>query len=144
MRIEDLSRLLETHGADPARWPPARRAAALALLGTSAEARRRRAAAAAVDALLRESLPEPDAETLARMRDRLARAIARAPLPEAPRRGPPVLRWLRPLVPAGCGALAALATCLLLMGLSSWPRGPAPEEVLGAPRLLAMMMESGE
>ncbi|MCQ4162878.1 hypothetical protein NON00_23530, partial [Roseomonas sp. GC11] len=82
----EFAALLAGHGAAPALWPAARRGAALALLERSAEARRRH-----LDAALAESLPPPDAATLARMQARLAARIARSPRP-APRGR---LDWLR-------------------------------------------------
>jgi hypothetical protein len=128
-----FARLLDTHGADPARWPQACRGAALALLDSSAEARAMRDAAAALDAALRSSLPQPDPAALARMRNRLAHAVAREPLPVPERR---LLRWLRPLAPFGAGALVTLMVCGLWLGL---PAAPEPDDILGAPRLMAMM-----
>ncbi len=126
-------RLLDTHGADPARWPEAERAAALALLERSAEMRAAHDAAAALDAALRDSLPEPDPAALVRMRGRLARAMAREPLPRAE---PALLRWLRPFAPFGAGALVTLMLCGVWL---SRPGIPEPDEFLGAPRLMAMM-----
>lgn len=136
MRIKDFARLLDTHGADPSRWPAAERPAARAMLETSAEARQLRDRAARLDGALRGSLPEPDAETLARMRARVAMAVARAPLPARPPLSRTVLDWLRPLAPAGCGALVALTACLLWL---NWTPATDAGEVLGAPRVLAMM-----
>jgi len=135
MRLDDFARLLDTHGADPARWPPETLAPARALLERSATARGLQAEARILDETLRDSLPGPSPEALARMRANVARAVARAPLPAAPERGG-MLQWLRPWLPAGCGALVTLAVCGLW--LSRMPQ-PAPEAVLGAPRLLAMM-----
>ena len=61
--------LLGSYGADPGRWPPAERAAALALLQGSAEAGVLRDEAAALDALLdrapRPAPPRLDAAALA-------------------------------------------------------------------------------
>jgi len=47
-----LKRLIEAHGADPQRWPPDERAAALALLESSPEAQALVAEARRLDALL--------------------------------------------------------------------------------------------
>ncbi len=52
MTMEEFRSLLEAWGADPARWPDDRRAAAEALLARSAEARALLAEEAAFDALL--------------------------------------------------------------------------------------------
>jgi hypothetical protein len=133
MRLDELARLLEMHGADPARWPEPCRAGALALLDGSAEARARRDAAALLDQALDRSLPAPDAAALARMRSGLARAVAREPLPRVEAGW---LRLLRPWAPAGAGALVTLAVCALWL---SRPLPPEPDEILGAPRLMAMM-----
>jgi hypothetical protein len=68
-----FSELLDTCGSDPARFPEAERAAALALLERSPEARRLlRAAAALSDALDQLAVPEPSAA--------LRRAVAEIPL----------------------------------------------------------------
>ncbi|PWC27690.1 hypothetical protein [Teichococcus aestuarii] len=142
MRPETFSGLLDTHGADPARWPPAEAEAARRLLADSAEARALHRRAQALAALLDESLPGPDAQALARMRARLAQAVATAPPPapagasiwDSPGASP--WAWLRPLWPAGCGALVTLAACLLWLNLAP---GPAAQPWLGAPPLLAMV-----
>lgn len=136
MRLDLFTRLIDTHGADPARWPPAQRPAALALLEASAEARALRDDALALDAALRDSLPGPDAAALARMRGHLARAVARSPLPQPESVPAGLLRWFRPWAPAGCGALLTLAVCGVWL---SRPAQPEPDEFFGAPRLLAMM-----
>jgi len=134
MRLKEFTRLLDTHGAEPARWPSSSRPAAQTFLESSAAARALRDEAQQLDAALRSSLPGPDAAAMARMRAGLARTVASMPLPERPPRGG-LLRRLRPWAPAGCGALATLAACWL------WLSRPEPEiaEILGAPRFLAMM-----
>ncbi|UFN47840.1 hypothetical protein LPC08_17735 [Roseomonas sp. OT10] len=160
MRPDHLARLLDTHGADPARWPPAEAAAARALLAASPEARAMQARAALVDAALNDSLPPADPAALARMRHAVAAAVARAPLPVPATRpglawagglgeagivqgGGGLLGWLRPVLPAGCGALLTLAACALWL---SWAplqaQTQAQEESWGAPRILAMMEPS--
>ena len=159
MRLDRLARLLDTHGADPARWPEAEAGAAHALLAASAEARALRESAALLDAALRESLPPADPAALARIRRAVAVAVAREPSPRPaglgagpawiPQwaggiggtgfpAGAGLLRWLRPVLPAGCGALVALAACAVWL---SWapPGSAVTEEAWGAPRLLAMM-----
>ncbi|MFC4166853.1 hypothetical protein [Teichococcus aestuarii] len=135
MRLETFSGLLDTHGADPARWPPAEAAAARRLLAESAEARAVHRRDEALAARLDESLPGPDAQALARMRARLAQAAAATPPPEPAGASSP-WAWLRPLWPAGCGALVTLAACLLWLNLAP---GPAAQPWLGAPPLLAMV-----
>ncbi|HYE00512.1 MAG TPA: hypothetical protein VEH84_14095, partial [Alphaproteobacteria bacterium] len=63
-----LRALLDAYGARPERWPPAERAAALALLAASAEARAARAEAAALDALLDlAAAPAPSAALVGRI-----------------------------------------------------------------------------
>jgi hypothetical protein len=52
MTLARLGELLDTYGADPGRWPPEERDAALALLAHSAEAQRQREASAQLDAVL--------------------------------------------------------------------------------------------
>lgn len=138
MRPETFARRLDTQGADLARWPGPESEAARRLLAASPEARALHQRAQALAALLDESLPGPDAETLARMRARLARAVAAEPLPAPPSPWSwlrPLSSWLRPLWPAGCGALVTLAACLLWLNLAPLP---AAQPWLGAPPLLAM------
>lgn len=53
MRIQDFHDLLDTHGADPARWPPQQRAAALALRDRLPEAQAAWAEAERMEVLLR-------------------------------------------------------------------------------------------
>ena len=127
-----FARLLDTHGARPEAWPAARRAEAEALLGRSAEARRQLAAAQRLDAALERALPQPSPAALARLQARVAREIARSPLPAPPhpwawaRLG----RALRPAAPAGYGALAAMATCALWLSLAP---SPAVSDPIGDP-----------
>ena len=52
MMVWRFRRLIDAYGADPARWPPPERAAALALLATSAQARVALEAARRLDGLL--------------------------------------------------------------------------------------------
>jgi len=52
MMLWRFRRLIEAYGADPARWPPPERAAALALLATSAQARAALEDVRRLDALL--------------------------------------------------------------------------------------------
>lgn len=118
MNTTRFATLLDRHGPAPARWPAADRAAAEGLLARSAEARAMLQAASALDAMLRQGLPRPDAAAVARLQDGVALRIARAPLPVPPGWGQWLLAMLRPAVPAGWGALAALATCALWLSIA--------------------------
>lgn len=59
MTIDRFKALLETYGADPARWPAGERDDALRLLSASEEARTARDEAAALDALISRARLEP-------------------------------------------------------------------------------------
>jgi hypothetical protein len=118
MSLHRFARLLEGRGADLARWPAAERAAAEALLAGSAPARRLLAEARALDALLRDGLPSPDADAAGRVRAAVARRVARLPRPAPPSRGMRLARGLRSLAPAGCGALATVAACAAWLALA--------------------------
>lgn len=133
MHLTRFLRLLESHGSDLRRWPVADAAAARILLAQSADAQAQLQRAAGMEDALRSSRALPDAAALERMRAHVARHVARAPLPVRP--GP--LHWLRPLLPMGGGALAALAACGLWLMLAS----PLPLDDAGfnAPRQLAMI-----
>lgn len=61
MTIEEFETLLLAHGADPARWPPARRAAAQALLAQDETARALLAEAERLDASLAAAVRVPAA-----------------------------------------------------------------------------------
>lgn len=134
MTPKAFGRLLDRHGTDLARWPQAEAQAARRLLGESEEAQALLRAADALESALRETRPRADAETLARMQGRIASHIARSPPPRPAARG--WQAWLRPLLPAGAGALLTLAASGL------WLSWPATEELgmgLAAPRLLLAM-----
>ncbi len=75
-----LSEILDAYGADPARWPAPERAAAQALLASSAEARQLAQAAQALDQLLNRWQPQPAESTLT---TRVLAEIARQPQPSA-------------------------------------------------------------
>ncbi len=99
MNPEDFSRLLDTHGADPERWPEAQRVAARALCEASTAAREQWMAAKRLDVLLaagRAPLPDP-----ARQARVVAGAMARLRL-----RAEPLLDW-RWLFPRPIGAAFA-------------------------------------
>jgi hypothetical protein len=134
MNIKQFEALLARHGADPASWPAREASAARALLDGSPAARQALDAVRRLELALRETRPAADAATLARMQDRIARRVATLPLPEA--RGNGWLQWLRPLLPAGTGALLTLAACGLWLNLA------APEDTgtgPSAPRMLLAM-----
>ena len=127
MELRDFRRRLEIHGAGLARWPEGEAVAARALLAGSAEARGMLAEALRLDAALDATpggaaLP-PDPEALARMRAAVAARVARMPAPAlspaaSPGMGGRLRAWFRPLLPAGCGALAMLALCAVWLAIS--------------------------
>src|SRR5262249_59318106 len=76
MMVWRFRRLIDAYGADPARWPPPERAAALALLATSAQARAALEAARRLDGLLAaDQTPVADASLAALV---IARATAQS------------------------------------------------------------------
>lgn len=109
-----LRRLLDSYGADPARWPAERRQAALQCLEGSAEARALREEAAGLDeALDRATAPAP-----ARQLRAAVLAAATAPRPRF---------WAVPIWPFGpawkpVSALAAAA----ILGLVAGTQVPEP------------------
>ncbi|CAM3991621.1 Hypothetical protein HVIM_03727 [Roseomonas mucosa] len=131
MELRDFRRRLETHGAGLARWPEGEAVAARALLAASAEARALLAETLRLDVALDATpggaaLP-PDPEALARMRAAVAARVARMPAPAlspalspaaSPGMGGRLRAWFRPLLPAGCGALAMLALCAVWLAIS--------------------------
>jgi hypothetical protein len=125
-----FAQLLDRHGPRPECWPPRLRASAAALLARSEEARAALRAAEALDATLRRGLPEPAPEAVARLRESVARRIARTPLPTPPSFRARLMAQLRPAAPAGWGALAALAASVLWLalappaGMAEVPLGP--------------------
>ena len=134
MRMVRFADLLDSHGADLARWPAAEAPAARALLAENPEAQRRLRAAARLDARLRASRAGPDDAALARMRAHVAREVARSPLPARPG----WRQWLRPLLPMGGGAVLALAACGVWLSLS--PPSPFTGTAdFSAPRQIAMI-----
>lgn len=124
MRLGSFVRQLDARGPALEHWPERERRTAEALLAASAEARMLHGKARALDRSLRQNLPQPDAEAVARLRARVARQIACAPLP-APRTPlQHLMDALSPVVPAGCGALVAMASCALWLALAP-PGAPA-------------------
>ena len=103
-----LRRLIEAHGADPERWPPGERQAALALLDASAAARALVAEARRLDRLL-EAVPVGSTAPAATAA--LRRRIAALPVP--PEAGAPTGGWtigpwsLARLWPSAAGLAAA-------------------------------------
>ncbi|ONG58274.1 hypothetical protein BKE38_03215 [Pseudoroseomonas deserti] len=138
MQLSSLPEFLARHGPLPARWPVEHRAGALALLARDPAAR-----ALQLQAALAASLPPASPEALARMRAGVADRIARMPLPA--RQSWPA-RWLRPLLPAGFGAAAALLACALWLqfpaanpwGTDPWSAAADQSELL-APRLVVAL-----
>lgn len=124
MRLGSFARRLDARGPALEHWPDHERRAAEALLAASAEARALHGRARALDQVLRHGLPQPDAEAVARLRARVARRIARAPLPDPPAPLRRLMDALSPAVPAGCGALLAMASCALWLVLAP-PGTPA-------------------
>ena len=122
MTLEEFSRLLDTHGADLARWPDAQRDAARRLCEASPAARGQWMAARRLDMLLAAGrAPAPDPARQARV---VAGAMARIRA-----RAEPLLdwRWLftRPIGAAFAASL--VAGWLVGMGLGD---GPAPQHLL--------------
>ena len=85
MSLERLRALLDAYGANPERWPPEEREAALALVEQSPQAQHWRDASARVDALLDHA---PGIEVSATLIDRIL-AAAPTPAPSANRTPPP-------------------------------------------------------
>lgn len=125
MTLRRFGELLETHGADIARWPQRERRAARALLAEDADARALRAEHAALERLLTRAAPDPSPTLEERI---LAATVQRetAP-PRAAVAGAPRWRWL-----AAAGGLAASLLIGLALGLSGrlapWPP-PHPVQV---------------
>jgi len=129
MTLRRFGELLETHGADLARWPEEERRAARALLAEDAAARALLAEHAALENLLARAAPGPSPALEERI---LAATVERDAAParaDAPR--PPRWRWL-----AGAGALAASLLIGLALGLSGrlapWPSPPLTQATLEA------------
>ena len=101
--------IIAAYGGDPARWPDAERATALAVVAASAELRAAQVAARGLDAALTAWAQAP-------MAGGDAAAAARAAL----RRPRPFARWAM-----GTGLAAGLAAGLVLLTPGSAPR-PAP------------------
>ncbi len=118
MTVDRLRDLLDAWGAAEDRWPADERAAALALIASSAEARALRDEAARLDALLDGDPVDPPSDLL------VARVLAAGPKPAPARRLRPI-RWLAPLAMA-----AGLAWLWLGRGAPPAPE-PLPIAALG-------------
>ena len=125
MRIEEYSDLLERQGADPERWTAPQRAAAEALLASSAEARGVLERAQQLDAMIADALrPEPVSPAL---ESRLHR-IPHHP----PRRAEPfnLLLWmLRSAWYVAPATAVASLTAGFLLG-ATLPVEPAPQQTV--------------
>lgn len=82
---DDLRRMLDAYGADPARWPDGGRQAAELLLAGDREARRLLAEARRLDAVLARA-GTPDPARLAQLADRIVAATQFEAAPEPDRR----------------------------------------------------------
>jgi hypothetical protein len=126
MSLDRLRALLEAYGADPDRWPPEERNAALALLAQTPEAQRWRDASARLDALLDQAPAYGGSPAL------IARILAATPAP-APTtiRTPPANRRLTRRLrawPAIASAIPLAAAAALVLWLSTKP-SHGPERV---------------
>jgi hypothetical protein len=122
MRIEAFLELIETHGADPARWPAERRAAALRLREASPAARAAWAEAAALDALLATAPAQDPARTAAVVDGALRRLRQERDAPRLWTRLWQEWRWLLGR-PAGAG-LAAMVLAGWVLGQEIAPPTP--------------------
>ena len=122
MSPEDFSRLLDTHGADPERWPEAQRAAAQALCEVSTAARGQWMAAKRLDVLLAAGrAPPPDPARQARI---VAGAMARLRA-----RAEPLLDW-RWLFPRPIGAAFAASLVVGWLVGVGWGESALPLPLL--------------
>ena len=116
MTLRRLRRLVAAYGANPARWPANQRTEAERLIATSAEAREILEDAQAVDAALARAAVPIDALTLDRLRDGIARRVARLPAASDSR----PTAWLGGLLgtPLRWGTLVAAAVVGIWIGWS--------------------------
>jgi hypothetical protein len=116
-----LKRLIEAYGAEPERWPAGDRAAALALLDTSAEARAMMAEARRLDQLLK-AVPvgstAPDAT--AALRRKIA-ALPDAPPRAARANGVTIGPWSAARLWASAAGLAAAGLIGFVVGMTQLP-----------------------
>ncbi|HUA56197.1 MAG TPA: hypothetical protein VMB81_28700 [Candidatus Sulfotelmatobacter sp.] len=123
MRLKQFLRLIDIHGADPARWPAAERAQALQRAATDPAAQRALDEARRLAALLARA-PAPPSGDAGR---RVAAALARLPAQQSPYWWPaPIALWdLLPRWPRTV-ALATMAALGILVGLTDLGGAPAP------------------
>jgi hypothetical protein len=124
MDLQRFTALCEAYGGDPARWPEAERAEAMALAGTDPPAALALTAARTLDATLDESRPAAPSPALRR------RVLASAPAPRSTLRLR--LDWS---LKAGLGAgLAAAGMAGVLVGstLTAPEREPASAAAIAA------------
>jgi hypothetical protein len=128
MSLERLRALLDAYGANPDRWPPEERAAALALLEQSPQAQRWRDASARIDALLDHA---PGFEVSATLIDRIL-AAAPTPAPSANRTPPPyrhITRRVRTWRTLAAALPLAAAAVLVLWVLNKPSQSPERSNV---------------
>jgi hypothetical protein len=104
MQLADFARLIDAYGADPERWPPDQRAAALALAASDAGAETLLHEARGLDRLL-------DAAPIQAPSLALRTAVASAALPSLGRRHDGPGRSRRPLSGRWAAAAALAAAC---------------------------------
>jgi hypothetical protein len=150
--VTELEAIVDTYGADQARWPAAVCAAARDLLATSAEARRIMAEAQALDALLNHA-PTITVSREWALAERIMAAAARQPTtpsltsrstsaePSSPapfahaKVGSNIVPLRRPTAPITRGPAAALLAASLVLGMvvgSSGISGLAPSYIVEA------------
>lgn len=143
-----FARLISAHGADPARWPEAERAAGIAWADSHPEARAALAAERRLDAMLDLAAPPPLADSAgSALADRIMATIESRALPDdLPMSGampvPGVRPPLRLFATLGAAAAVALVGLGLLLGRSVSLSQPATAEadqmlLLGGPALTA-------
>ncbi len=123
MSLERFRVLLGAYGANPDRWPPEERAAALALLEQSPQAQRWRDASASLDALLDHA---PGFEVSATLIDRILAAVP-TPAPSANRTPPPYrhnTRRVRTWQTIAAAVPLAAAAVLVLWALTNPSQAP--------------------
>jgi hypothetical protein len=123
VHLKQFLRLIDIHGADPARWPVAERAAAQRRAATDPAAQRALAEARRLGELLAR-VPAPAAGDTRR---RIAASLAQLPPQQSPYWWPaPIALWdLLPRWPRAA-ALATMAALGILVGLTDLGGTPAP------------------
>ncbi len=119
MNLSDFQRLIDAWGADPARWPADRRAAALSFVASAAGAAEAMAEALALDRLLANA---PTHAASAALRARVTRSASLD--------AKPLRRWLAGL---GAGmALAAASAAGVVTGVAAATRQVEPARIIQA------------